>query len=866
MKNALLVGVSAAAMVLGWSGRAEAQASNNACGPLSASTDQNTVGCISDPQKYLNGIVYNQTDQGLPPAGLLVDIFATAVDQPTVNKTGVQAIGATDKVAEVNVRGATGLPGGTITATGTGAGIVVTSSGTGGTSRVSNSGTITGGDDGIRTVGGAGAVLNLTSVSSTTNSAVAGAPGLVVTNARGATLTGGSSGTFGYAVQFAGNSGTFNNYGSATGGAGGVTANTNLGTGTGGITLNLYAGSNTGAINLGSADDTVNLYTGATTTVADTAIDPVSGAAVTVRAAGTYTAATTGSISLGSGNNTVGLNGDGTGTAAGTLTLTGSGINNINKTGAGTWTLTGVANATAPTGGAATSAATIKAGDGGANTDGTLIFAGSGLTGAIYVDGALIRSTTASGFGSGTIYAVDPTIQFGATTTSTNNIVLQSNNVVTDPTTLQADNGVTVTLNGSITQGTAGTNNINNQPIAANQPLVFALTPGAPAGAVATFILGNTTATPNNWTGATTVNAGVTLRGTTATISGSSIADAGTVNFNQATTGSNAASISGGGTLLIDGGGSVTLTGAITTTQGVKVGAGTTLTLSNASGATGDEVTFTGGGARLNVASGGTITATGGNGLFSSQVNNTVNVATGGSITGTTAKTGVFFNATSGTDTIVNNGTISGFNAIDSYTTLMLTNSGTLTGLTGSAVFNDFAATGSVVTNTGSISGISAGQSISAAVFIGAGTINNNAGTISGDRGVQIQNGGTVNNSAQITGFTGTNGAAVRLNSGGTVTNVATGVLTATAAGARGYLDRRCRNARQPRCNQRGHRHLFDLGRDGRRQFGYDHLGDQWRPGCRHVRQSDQHRHDHRRHDGGTRGGGGVVRSPIPAC
>ena len=114
------------------------------------------------------------------------------------------------------------------------------------------------------------------------DSAVTGAAGLVVTNAAGNSLTGGTNANFGYAVQFAGNNGTFNNYGTATGGTGGVTANNNLGglaTGPG-VTLNLYAGSTTGAISLAGGDDTVNLYTGVTTTVADTTIDPVSGLTV----------------------------------------------------------------------------------------------------------------------------------------------------------------------------------------------------------------------------------------------------------------------------------------------------------------------------------------------------------------------------------------------------------------------------------------------------------------------------------------------------------------------------------------------------------------------------------------------------------
>ncbi len=168
--------------------------------------------------------------------------------------------------------------------------------------------------------------------------------------------------------------------------------------------------------------------------------------------AGTLAGASVGAINLGGGTDTLMLRGAGDGTGAnGTAGIfnigTGAGVEILTKADSGIWTLTGAA---------ATPGIRINAGDGGVpGFDGLLIFSGTtGLTGEIYVNAATIRANTAGAFGTGTIFAVDPAIQYGATGTYSNNIVLASVDPVGDPTRIQADSGVTATLTGAISRST----------------------------------------------------------------------------------------------------------------------------------------------------------------------------------------------------------------------------------------------------------------------------------------------------------------------------------------------------------------------------------------------------------------------------
>ncbi|MGK4455686.1 hypothetical protein, partial [Klebsiella pneumoniae] len=80
--------------------------------------------------------------------------------------------------------------------------------------------------------------------------------------------------------------------------------------------------------------------------------------------------------------------------------------------------------------------------------------------------------------------AIDPTIQYGATGTYSNNIVLASNDTVNDPTRIQVDSGIAATLTGQITQSGATA-----------QPLIF--------DGLGTAILTNGA---NNYAGLTTIS------------------------------------------------------------------------------------------------------------------------------------------------------------------------------------------------------------------------------------------------------------------------------------------------------------------------------------------------------------------------
>ncbi|WP_377104686.1 hypothetical protein, partial [Propionicimonas sp. T2.31MG-18] len=85
-----------------------------------------------------------------------------------------------------------------------------------------------------------------------------------------------------------------------------------------------------------------------------------------------------------------------------------------------------------------------------------------------------------------------------------------------NPSTLNADAGVTATLTGAITTGTGA-------GVDPSQDLVI--------GGQGTIILTNTA---NNWLGTTTIKSGATLQGASDTISGSAIVNNGTLAYQQA--------------------------------------------------------------------------------------------------------------------------------------------------------------------------------------------------------------------------------------------------------------------------------------------------------------------------------------------
>jgi fibronectin-binding autotransporter adhesin len=241
----------------------------------------------------------------------------------------------------------------------------------------------------------------------------------------------------------------------------------------------------------------------------------------------------TGTIDGGAGSDTLTL-------MSGNTALSTTGFETIDQRG-GTNTLTG----------SLTGITAITAGNG--IPGGTLNFNGTGFTGTINVNGATIRALSAGAFGTGTITATDPTIQYGATGTYANPIVLASTDTVNDPTRLEADSGVTATLTGQISQQSFG------------QPLVI--------GGAGTIVLTNTN---NDWSGGTAIEAGATLQGSAGAISrgNSTIANAGTLIFDESSGGFQNGGISGTGTLVKRGSARLDLSGANTYTGATTIEAG----------------------------------------------------------------------------------------------------------------------------------------------------------------------------------------------------------------------------------------------------------------------------------------------------
>jgi fibronectin-binding autotransporter adhesin len=431
-------------------------------------------------------------------------------------------------------------------------------------------GTGSGNFDGV-TASGLATILNAGTITGGGYAGIYSAVGGTFTNASTGALQGAGS-----AAMVLDGGGTFNNYGTATVGTGGV-AGGNVAT-----TINLFAGSTTGGIALGSGNDTLAIYNGRGTTSAATT-DVASG--ITLQNASTLAVASYGAVNLGAGSNTLLLRGDGNNTtsvgAGGLLdlsTITGAGT--ITKTDTGNWTLNGTASGI-------TAGATINV------NAGALTFLANGLTGNIYLNGGSIRALSTTAFGTGTIHAIDPTIQFGAAGTYANNVSLDvAAPANLDPTIFQNTSGSTVTLSGAITTGTG--NNANGQAIAAAQDVTFDGTAGS------YFILSNTL---NHWTGTTTINAGTTLQAATNTISGSTVVNSGTLQFSQAIDGSFGGNITGAGSIAVNAPSQiVTLTGTNTNTGLISVLAGT-LAASGGS-AIGDT-------SAVNVASGATFQVTG---------------------------------------------------------------------------------------------------------------------------------------------------------------------------------------------------------------------------------------------------------------
>lgn len=185
---------------------------------------------------------------------------------------------------------------------------------------------------------------------------------------------------------------------------------------------------------------------------------------------------------------------------------------------------------------------------------GMLILDGlTGYAGNFHVTGAALKAMDAASLGSGTIYMDDPTLIFGATDTYSNPLVLSSANPGADPSILRTDPDVTATLTGSISESGG-----------APQPLII--------DGSGVIVLANS---GNSWTGQTTVNAGATLQGSAASISGAGITADGTLVFDQSMNGSYSHNIGGSGRLVKSGAATLSLSGENTLSGNAIVEDGT---------------------------------------------------------------------------------------------------------------------------------------------------------------------------------------------------------------------------------------------------------------------------------------------------
>jgi len=528
---------------------------------------------ISGPGVVLNnatGRIYGATSEG---AGVLINSGAASVTNASGGQivgagyagiynggTGLLSVSNAGTIATGTLNGANNyVQGGTTTAIRsasaniTNTGLIEGASGgiqTSGALTLVNTGMIRGTGTGSLNldavyVGGVANILNAGTISEGSGAAIHANGGGTITNAVGAALGGGNNPGSGAAVFL--NGGTFNNYGQAGSGIGATAI-----TGNAGGTINLFAGSASGSITGGAGNDTLAIYNGQINASAVTQgyTDAVSGATgnVTLQNSGTLAAATFGAIDLGGGNNTLQLRGTGTGAQAGSFSLaTSTGAGTITKLDSGTWTLTGVA---------AVPGITVNA------NGGTLNFQGTSGVGTINVNGGILRANGSGAFGSAAVHMLTSNVQFAASGVYANTFVLDIPAVLNgQPVMFENLFGGNAILSGNITSG-SGTN-AAGQAIGTSQAVTFAGIGGS------LFSLTGT----NGWTGTTTINSGVTARGSTTAISGSDIVSNGTVAYAQSGSSSSGTVISGSGALRLESG-QVTLTGFNTYTGGTTVAGG----------------------------------------------------------------------------------------------------------------------------------------------------------------------------------------------------------------------------------------------------------------------------------------------------
>ncbi len=234
---------------------------------------------------------------------------------------------------------------------------------------------------------------------------------------------------------------------------------------------------------------------------------------------------------------------------------------------------------------------------------GTVVLsAANTFTGGTYVEGGTVVAGNASAFGTGTIHAIDPTIEYAATGTYANPIELDIASPATaDPTTFKVDSGVTATISGQITTGSG--NNAMGQPIDPNQPIVVSGT--------GTLVLTQR----ESYSGSTTILSGaaLALSGSGSIAQSSGVADAGTFDISATSAGNSITSLTGASTGTVAlGSHNLTITAASGTFAGILQdggsnggGVGGSVTLTSGSQTFSGADTYSGG----TTVTGGTLTA-----------------------------------------------------------------------------------------------------------------------------------------------------------------------------------------------------------------------------------------------------------------
>ncbi len=377
-------------------------------------------------------------------------------------------------------------------------------------------------------------------------------------------------------------------------------------------------------------------------------------------------------------------------------------------------------------------------------------------SGGTYVTGGVVVANNTLAFGSGPVHMIDPTVNFAASGTYTNDFMLEvASPAAGDPSIFQTDAGVGVILSGVIVTGST----------ASTDPVQYVVIDGS--GSVTLTNAGN------NWLGTTTINSGSTLIGASNTISGSTIIDNGTLAYAQPLSGSVAQGISGSGVVSISGLGAseaMTFSGTNSVANGFHVVDGSAIILTGSNNAL-RNVSLDGANASVSIASTASLVSVGDVGVIGFADGNKVDNQ-GSIVGGTSVGVAVYGgNATLINGSASNSGALisGGYGVSAAGSSLSVDNFGTITGT------NQIGIDGGNLTVTnhagGQITGASRGILSNAALTLtNAGSVSANGTAVltAGGGNIDNQLGGTINGGAFAFQSTGT--AASTINNAGDLT------------------------------------------------------------------------------------------------